>query len=90
MIVDKFREGKSSPFIREKASYRPWSPSDDEIYAEIEQPRSQGLLLFSIYKDSSLSYISKRPKDPGIYILKIQNKLSRKPETKFSFFYHFM
>ena len=51
MIADKFREGKSSPFIREKTSYRPWSPSDDEIYAEIEQPRSQGLLLFSIYKE---------------------------------------
>ena len=52
MFADKLMEAKSSPFFREKAPYRPQNTSDDEIYAETEQLRSQGILLFSVYKDS--------------------------------------
>ena len=52
MFADKLKEADISPFFKEK---------DDEIYTEIKQPRSQAL-----YIKSSLSYISKRAKDPGI------------------------
>ena len=63
MFADKFTEPKGSLFFREKVPYKPYSPSY-EIYAEIEQHRSQGLLLFLIYNNSSVCYISKRAKKP--------------------------
>ena len=52
MFADKFTEPKGSLFFREKVPYKPYSPSY-EIYAEIEQHRSQGLLLFLIYNNKS-------------------------------------
>ena len=54
MFYDKLTEAENSPFFREKVSYRLYSQSADEIYTEIEQPRTQGLLLFSMYKEISL------------------------------------
>ena len=56
MFADKLAKDESSPFFREKASYKPLSPSDDEIYAETEQPGYQCLLL--LFFNCSRGYYS--------------------------------